>query len=103
MTRRPLAWRPFGGTGRPDRPADRRPLLLFRLDLDAPADVVAPEAEGGRDARLAVVEAALFAADEPLSPRRLAAAAGLADAAEARRQVRRLRALYDAGGSDFQV
>jgi segregation and condensation protein B len=103
MLRHPLAWRPFGGAGRLERPADRRPRLLFRFEFEAPADVVAPEAEGGRDARLALVEAALFAADEPLSPRRLAAVAGLADAPEARRQVRRLRSLYDADGSAFQV
>jgi segregation and condensation protein B len=42
-------------------------------------------------------------ADEPLAARRLADAAGLADAAEARRSVDRLRDLYDADGSAFQV
>jgi segregation and condensation protein B len=56
-----------------------------------------------RDGRLALVEAALMAADEPLSPRRLAAAAGLPDAAAARRLVQRLRALYDLDGTAFQV
>jgi segregation and condensation protein B len=59
--------------------------------------------ELARDERLALVEAALLAADEPLSLRRLAAAAGLADASEARRQVQRLQALYDADGTAFQV
>jgi segregation and condensation protein B len=62
-----------------------------------------PQGELARDALLASVEAALFAADEPLTPRRLAAAAGLSEAAEARRQVRRLQALYDEAGSAFQV
>ena len=56
-----------------------------------------------RDPRLAMVEAALMAADEPLTPRRLAAVAGLADAAEAHRLVARLRALYDRDGTAFQV
>jgi segregation and condensation protein B len=56
-----------------------------------------------RDARLAAVEAALFAADEPLAPRRLAVVSGLADAAEARRQVQRLQALYDRDGTAFQI
>jgi segregation and condensation protein B len=56
-----------------------------------------------RDPRLALVEAALLVADEPLPPRRLAAAAGLADAADARRLVQRLRDLYDADGTAFQV
>src|SRR5262245_42727175 len=56
-----------------------------------------------RDEPLARVEAALLAADEPLAPRRLAAVAGLADAAEARRLAERLRDLYDRGGSAFTV
>jgi segregation and condensation protein B len=56
-----------------------------------------------RDAALAGVEAALLAADEPLTLRRLVAAAGLADAAEARRLLKRLQALYDSDGTAFQV
>jgi segregation and condensation protein B len=59
--------------------------------------------ELARDRPLALVEAALLLADEPLAARRLAALAGLADAAEARRQVVRLRELYDQGNSAFQV
>lgn len=42
-------------------------------------------------------------ADEPLPARRVADAAGLADAAEARELVDRLVELYDADGSAFQV
>jgi len=57
----------------------------------------------GRDARLALIEAALVAADEPLSARRLAAVAALDDATEARRLVRKLQALYEQEGSAFQV
>ena len=56
-----------------------------------------------RDARLGRVEAALFAADEPLTPRKLAAAADLADAAEARRLVEKLKVFYDQDGTAFQV
>jgi segregation and condensation protein B len=56
-----------------------------------------------RDEKVALVEAALMAADEPLTPRRLAAVAGLADTAEARAVVRRLQALYDLDGTAFQV
>jgi segregation and condensation protein B len=52
---------------------------------------------------LAQVEAVLFAADEPLPPRRLASAAGLADATEARRRVRRLQEMYEEEGSAFQI
>lgn len=69
--------------GRPSNrlPRDHRPPLIHRLlDHDAADD--AGRAALGRDLRLAMVEAALMAADEPLTARRLAAVAGLADAAE---------------------
>jgi segregation and condensation protein B len=56
-----------------------------------------------RDARLARVEAALFLSDEPLTARKLASAAGLTDTVEARRLVQRLRELYDADATAFQV
>lgn len=52
---------------------------------------------------LARLEAVLLLADEPLPARRLAEAADLADAAEARSLVSALRDLYDADGSAFQV
>jgi segregation and condensation protein B len=52
---------------------------------------------------MARLEAVLFVADEPLTARRLAEAAGLADAAEARRTVEQLRARYDADGTAFQI
>jgi segregation and condensation protein B len=71
--------------------------------LPAEAEEFTGEGELARDARLAQVEAALVAADEPLTARRLAVAAGLADAAEARRLLTRLRELYDTDGSAFQV
>lgn len=89
------------------RPHERRPTnyslpLAFRW---LPLGDGEPLAQGqlARDASLALVEAALFAADEPLTARRLAAVAGLADGTEARRLVRKLQALYERGGSAFQV
>lgn len=78
----------------------RHPAALSAQDASPAWLGVGPLA---RDDRLARVEAVLLAADEPLPPRRLAQAAGLADAAEARRLVRRLRQLYEADGSAFQV
>jgi segregation and condensation protein B len=56
-----------------------------------------------RDVRLARLEAILFLAREPLSTRRLAQLAGLADGTEARTLVRRLNRLYDGGGSPFRA
>jgi segregation and condensation protein B len=63
----------------------------------------APQGELAREHSLAMVEAALFAADEPLTPRKLAAAAGLADGTAARRQVRKLQGLYEHDGTAFHV
>ena len=56
-----------------------------------------------RDPQLARLEAALLAADEPLSTRNLASATGIADAATVRRLVRKLQTLYDQDGTAFQV
>jgi len=56
-----------------------------------------------RSPQLARLEAVLFAATEPLSSRRLAEAAGLKDAAEARRLVAELRECYEQDGSAFTV
>lgn len=96
------------------------PRLLFgpaarRLSSQRPGNHVLPPALRARDAavettaplvrdpRLARIEAALFAADEPLTPNKLAYAAELANAADAKRLVQRLKDFYDADGSAFQV
>jgi segregation and condensation protein B len=87
---------------RPDLPHDRQLPAAYRVAGERAVEQT-PQGELARDSCLAMIEAALVAADEPLSAKRLAAAAGLADAAEARRLVTRLRALYDADGTAFQV
>lgn len=100
---RPLP-RPLGSATR--RPFSARPgnALLPAAVRFRPASVdEAPDDPLARDAKLARVEAVLLIADEPLPARRLADAAGLADAADARAQVERLRSLYDADGTAFQV
>jgi segregation and condensation protein B len=56
-----------------------------------------------RDEKLARLEAVLFLAREPLSSRRLAQLAGLADGTEARTLVRRLGQCYDVQGTAFRV
>jgi segregation and condensation protein B len=63
-----------------------------------------PESEPrARNPKLARLEAALILADEPLTARRLADVVGLADAAEARELVERLKQLQDLDGAAFQV
>src|SRR6266852_4780313 len=88
--------------GRGHLPQNRRLPAIYRVLADEAGEAVV-QGELARDARLALVEAALFAADEPLSTRRLAAVAGLADGNEARRLVRKLQGLYDKDGTAFQV
>lgn len=82
-------------------PANHRLPLAYRrghaIAEPSSADPLA------RDHRLAWLEAVLLAADEPLTGRRLATLAGLADAAEVRSLIERLRELYDSDGTAFQV
>jgi segregation and condensation protein B len=77
-----------------------RPFALRSRAEAAEPPALDPHA---RDARLARLEAVLLIADEPLAARRLADAAGLADAAEARSLVERLKQLYDADETAFQI
>jgi segregation and condensation protein B len=87
---------------RTDRfPPNARLPLAYRL-VGEHSEVKAADPHV-RDGRLARVEAALFLATEPLTPRKIATVASLADAAEARRLVARLRELYDADATAFQV
>lgn len=100
MQRHPLRAPPAAVRPVIRRPGDRRPP-------PGPRDEVGgghrPSGELARDAAVAAVEAALFLADEPLSLRKLAALAGLADAAAARRGVARLAELLAKDGSAFAV
>lgn len=87
---------------RTDRfPPNARLPLAYRLLGERPDRT--PADPHARDSKLARVEAALFLASEPLTARKLARAAALADSAEARRLVQRLREWYDADATAFQV
>jgi segregation and condensation protein B len=97
----PLAVPRSFGPRRDRLPANHRLPLAYRLREEGRS--AGPPDELARDPQLALIEAALLAADEPLSARKLAGAAGLADGHEARRLVRRLHELYDRDGTAFQV
>ncbi|MBM3978711.1 MAG: SMC-Scp complex subunit ScpB [Planctomycetes bacterium] len=93
-------------------PAARRPYTRHRDNARVPRALharfdpvgeAAARVPNARDGKLARVEAALLIADEPLAARKLADVAGLLDAAEARAAVERLRVLYDADGTAFQI
>ena len=74
---------------------------LRRPAGDAPCSSAADP--WARDPRLARLEAVLFLAREPLSTRKLAQFAGLADGTEARTLIRRLNQAYDESGSAFRA
>lgn len=82
-------------------PRDRRPALVHRLLADRGGGVASDPL--AREPALAFVEAALLIADEPLTARKLAEVAGLADAAAARRLLAKLQELYDRDGSAFEL
>jgi segregation and condensation protein B len=74
----------------------------LRHRIAAPADTK-PADPRARDPQLATLEAVLLVADEPLPIRKLVQVAGLADAATARRLLKRLHALYEEDGTAFQI
>jgi segregation and condensation protein B len=89
---------------RPDQlPRNHRLPDLYRRLSRRGGEQAAVEGELARDPLLAAVEAAFFAADEPLTTRKLATVAGLADGNEARRLIRQLQTLYDQDGTAFQL
>jgi segregation and condensation protein B len=70
------------------------------------ADAAAEPGTGGplvRDPQLAMLEAVLLVADEPLPTRKLAQAALLPDTATVRRLLRKLQQFYDKDGTAFQI
>jgi segregation and condensation protein B len=93
---------PLARQARDRFPQNHRLPLVYRLAGDE-GEESAGQGELGRDVALARLEAALFAADEPLTARRLAVVAGLADGSEARRLLRKLQGLYDKDGTAFQI
>jgi segregation and condensation protein B len=88
--------------GRERLPRNHPLPAAYRLGAPTPGETE-PAGEFARPPRLAALEAVLLVADEPLSTRRLAQAAGLADAAEVRRLLRQLDGLYQREGSAFSV
>jgi segregation and condensation protein B len=98
------SWQPprgldLGRGPRQSRPLRRGPARRGLQPARQPA-AVGPQY---RSHDLARLEAALFLAREPLSPRRLAKLAGLADGTRARALIRELNRLLDEGGASFRV
>lgn len=95
----------FGLTGPVLLTAAPRPRRRWMRLTPAPASEHArePAGEHRRSDELARVEAVLFMAREPLTTRRIAKLAGLADGSRARALLRDLRSLQEADGSAVRV
>ncbi len=93
---------PLAQSSRDRMPADQ-PLPSVYRTLRGLEEELAESSANADDLPLAMVEAALFAADEPITIRKLATAAGLAGVAPARKLLQRLRRRYDEQSSAFQV
>lgn len=90
-------WKARGGIAKPWLRLMQAPIITYSTD-EAPLDNRAL-----RDDVLARVEAVLWLADEPLTPKQLARLAEVPDPGEVRRQVDRLRRCYDLDRSAFTV
>jgi segregation and condensation protein B len=78
---------------------------LWQFRIGSKAYLHSPQNTGPelRETELARLEAVLFLAREPLSSRKIAKLANLADGTGVRTLIRRLREAYEAGGRAFQV
>lgn len=103
MKSRATTWQAKGTARAGIRPAIACRNRWLRQAFAAGRSAVAHDDPWARDARVARLEAILFLAREPLSTRKLAQMAGLADGTEARTLIRRLNRLYDGGGSPFRA
>jgi segregation and condensation protein B len=88
--------------GPPERRGFRR-LWQFRNIEEISDAELAHQGPLCRDRKVAQVEAVLFLVREPLTSRKIAQLANLADGTEARKLLRRLKLLLETGESAFQV
>ncbi|MBI2808230.1 MAG: SMC-Scp complex subunit ScpB [Planctomycetes bacterium] len=90
------------GPRRADPARNHRLPAIYRLQGEI-GDVAGSSDPLGRDNELALLEAVLLVADEPLPIRKLVQASGLPDAAAVRRLLKTLQELYDLDGSAFEL
>jgi segregation and condensation protein B len=91
--------RPFGPRPAPHMPRNHRLPAIYRLQSDIDGDGATSDPLA-REPALALLEAVLLIADEPLPLRKLAQATGLTDV---RRLLKKLQELYDRDGSAFEL
>jgi segregation and condensation protein B len=86
----------------PHLPGNHPLPMIHRLHLDADGAGTSSDPIA-REPVLAVLEAILLIADEPLPIRKLAQVAGMSDAHAARRLLKKLQDFYDLAGSAFEL
>lgn len=91
---------------RPD--PERQPAIVWSWKIggkpvDSAAETTGLAVASRRNQKMARAEAVLLVSDVPLSPRRLAQLASLADATEARTQINRLNAAYEQSSAPFRI
>ncbi len=87
-----------------DSPGNEKgPRALSRPDTGATPTAREQPESSQRTAELANLEAVLFVGREPLTSRKIADLAGLANGPEARKLIHRLNGLYDVGGAPVRV
>jgi segregation and condensation protein B len=91
------------GTQRTGHLPRNRPLPLIHRVIGDIEDSGASIDPLGREPALALLEAALLIADEPMPIRKLVQITGMADAATVRRLLNKLQEFYDADGSAFEL
>ena len=101
---RTLAPRSFTHRFAPPRhmPGNYRVPNVYRQVADTQRDAV-PTDPLARDGAVALLEAVLLIADEPLPVRKLVQATGMPDVASVRQALKTLQSLYDRGESAFEL
>ena len=94
--------RPFGPAPAPRVPGNHRLPLIYRLQGDLEGDGAASDLLA-REPALALLEAVLLIADEPLPIRKLVQVMGHTDTDTTRRLMKKLQELYDRDGSAFEL
>jgi segregation and condensation protein B len=98
----PRSLGPFALPRVPHMPSNHRLPLIHRLDSELDEEGASSDPLA-REPALAMLEAVLWVADEPLPVRKLVQVTGLRDAPTVRRLLKKLQEYFDQAGSAFEL
>jgi segregation and condensation protein B len=98
----PRSLGPLASARAPHMPRNHRLPSIYRLQGEIGDEGVSSDPLA-REPALALLEAVLLIADEPLPIRKLVQVTGMADANATRRLMKKLQQLYDQAGSAFEL